>query len=669
MASLRAATGLPFSPRPACCRLPSSPGSGHGFVFPPRFAPGVFLFFPLDSAGGSGVAHRRAYPRIEATARHGARKENPKVRNHRLQKKFNGTATKPRLSVFCSNRQLYAMLVDDHNKKILFYGSTLQKAICGDPPCGAVEAAGRIGEELIRACKELDITEISSYDRNGFARGEKMMAFEVPDLVELECIDWARKEINIKYEIRDNRKGYKAGALKKGMEHIYTQQCDFVAIFDADFQPESDFLLKIIPFLVHNPKIGLVQTRWEFVNYDVCLMTRIQKMSLDYHFKVEQESGSSMHSFFGFNGTAAVWRVSATINEAGGWKDHTTVEDMDLAVRLYGQASRDGNSCMLVKSELPSTFKAYRHRQHRWTCGTANLFRKMQRKLPKTRQAFFNMTEWNMLQDCHAISFFTRLYVIQGVSVWKKLHLLYSFFFVRRVVAPILTFLFYRVVIPLSVMVPEVSIPVWGMVCIPTAITIMNAIRNPGSLHLMPFWILFENVMAMHRMRAALTGLFETMNVNQWVVTEKVGDHVKDKLEVPLLEPLKPTDCVERIYIPELVVAAKVAGAVTVAGAALRWHGERARVAGSARRGPSHSHLVASEDRGRRIRAPLSLPRTGGGGFVRRHPCPYTLPFPTAWGYGGGAVVTQGCATESGGRTDDIGGSGWRADGSRGVPR
>ena len=180
MASLRAATGLPFSPRPACCRPPSSPGSGRGFVFPPRFAPGVFLFFPLDSAGGSGVARRRAYPRIEATARHGARKENPKVRNRRLQKKFNGTATKPRLSVFCSNRQLYAMLVDDHNKKILFYGSTLQKAICGDPPCGAVEAAGRIGEELIRACKELDITEISSYDRNGFARGEKMMAFEVP---------------------------------------------------------------------------------------------------------------------------------------------------------------------------------------------------------------------------------------------------------------------------------------------------------------------------------------------------------------------------------------------------------------------------------------------------------------------------------------------------------
>ena len=68
---------------------------------------------------------------------------------------------------------------------------------------------------------------------------------------------------------------------------------------------------------------------------------------------------------------------------------------------------------------------------------------------------------------------------MQGVSIWKKYHLLYSFFFVRRVVAPILTFLFYCVVIPLSAMVPEVSIPVWGLVYIPTAITIMNAIRNP----------------------------------------------------------------------------------------------------------------------------------------------------------------------------------------------
>ncbi|KAM0858562.1 hypothetical protein ACQ4PT_047756 [Festuca glaucescens] len=349
----------------------------------------------------------------------------------------------------------------------------------------------------------------------------------IKELVELECQDWASKKIDIKYEVRNNRKGYKAGALKKGMEHVYAQQCDFIAIFDADFQPESDFLLKTTPFLVHNPEIALVQARWEFVNYDVCLMTRIQKMSLDYHFKVEQESGSFMHAFFGFNGTAGVWRVSA-INQSGGWKDRTTVEDMDLAVRaglkgwkfLYVGDIR-------VKSELPSTFKAYRHQQHRWTCGAANLFRKM---------------GWEIATN-------------KGVSIWKKYHLLYSFFFVRRIIAPILTFLLYCVVIPLSAMVPEVTIPVWGLVYIPTAITIMNAIRNPRSLHLMPFWILFENVMSMHRMRAALTGLLETAHANDWVVTEKVGDLVNDDHNVPLLEPLKPTERAERIYIPELSLA------------------------------------------------------------------------------------------------------------------
>uniref|UniRef100_A0ACD5TV16 Uncharacterized protein n=1 Tax=Avena sativa TaxID=4498 RepID=A0ACD5TV16_AVESA len=126
------------------------------------------------------VAHRRVCPRILATARHGARKENAKVRNRRQQKKFNGTSTKPRLSVFCSNRQLYAMLVDDHGKRILFYASTLQDAICGDPPCSTVEASRRVGEELVKACKELDISEVSCYDRNGFARGDRMMAFEDP---------------------------------------------------------------------------------------------------------------------------------------------------------------------------------------------------------------------------------------------------------------------------------------------------------------------------------------------------------------------------------------------------------------------------------------------------------------------------------------------------------
>lgn len=112
-------------------------------------------------------------------ARGNSKTESAKVRNRRLQKKYNGSSTKPRLSVFCSDKQLYAMLVDDQNKKCLFYGSTLQKSMRPSPSCTTIEAAQHVGEELVKACEDLNIHEISSYDRNGFARGEKMQAFEI----------------------------------------------------------------------------------------------------------------------------------------------------------------------------------------------------------------------------------------------------------------------------------------------------------------------------------------------------------------------------------------------------------------------------------------------------------------------------------------------------------
>ncbi|KAF5737489.1 glucomannan 4-beta-mannosyltransferase 9 [Tripterygium wilfordii] len=323
----------------------------------------------------------------------------------------------------------------------------------------------------------------------------------IKDLVELECQRWASKGINIKYEVRDNRNGYKAGALKEGMKRSYVKNCDFVAILDADFQPEPDFLWRTIPFLVHNPQLGLVQARWKFVNSDECLMTRMQEMSLDYHFTVEQEVGSSTHAFFGFNGTAGVWRISA-LNEAGGWKDRTTVEDMDLAVR----ASLKGwkflyLGALKVKNELPSTFKAYRYQQHRWSCGPANLFRKMVMEIILNKK----------------------------VTLWKKIHVIYSFFLVRKIIAHLVTFFFYCVVLPATVLVPEVEVPKWGSVYIPSIITILNAVGTPRSLHLMVFWILFENVMSLHRSKATLVGLLEAARVNEWIVTEKLGDALKSK--------------------------------------------------------------------------------------------------------------------------------------------
>jgi beta-mannan synthase len=82
--------------------------------------------------------------------------------------------------------------------------------------------------------------------------------------VKSECEKWAMEGINIKYETRKDRAGYKAGNLREGMKHGYVQACEFVAMFDADFQPTPDFLVKTVPFLVHNPRLALVQTRWKF---------------------------------------------------------------------------------------------------------------------------------------------------------------------------------------------------------------------------------------------------------------------------------------------------------------------------------------------------------------------------------------------------------------------
>ncbi|KAL2324905.1 hypothetical protein Fmac_023963 [Flemingia macrophylla] len=349
----------------------------------------------------------------------------------------------------------------------------------------------------------------------------------IKKMVEVECQRWASKGINIKYEIRENRNGYKAGALKEGMKHSYVNLCDYVAIFDADFQPEPNFLWRTIPFLAHNPEVALVQARWKFVNADECLMTRMQEMSLDYHFLVEQEVGSSTYAFFGFNGTAGVWRISA-LNEAGGWKDRTTVEDMDLAVRAGLKGGKFVYlSDLKVKSELPSTFKAFRYQQHRWSCGPANLFKKMAKEIMRNKK----------------------------VSMWKKFYVIYSFFFVRKIVAHVVTFVFYCVVMPATVLVPEVEVPKWGAVYIPSIITLLNAVGTPRSLHLLVFWILFENVMSMHRTKATLTGLLEAGRVNEWVVTEKLGDTLKTRSGGRAAK--KPRIRIgERLHFLELLVGA-----------------------------------------------------------------------------------------------------------------
>ncbi|XP_073157501.1 glucomannan 4-beta-mannosyltransferase 9-like isoform X2 [Henckelia pumila] len=352
------------------------------------------------------------------------------------------------------------------------------------------------------------------------------------DIIEKECTRWENEGINITYQARDTREGYKAGALKMGMEQDYVKQCEYVALFDVDFQPEPDFLRRTIPFLVHNPELGLVQTRWRFVNADACLLTRLQEMSLDFHFKFEQEVGSSGYGFFGFNGSGGIWRINA-MNDAGGWDWRTTAEDMDLSVR----AALQGWEFLYlgdiqVKSELPSSIKAYRSQQHRWFCAPANLF----------RTTLFQIA------------------INKKVSLKKKLYMILSFFFVRKTVGHVFVFLFYCVVLPLTILFPEVVLRKDGAIVAPCIITALNTlIGTPRSLYLILHWILFETAMSFRRTKAIFVGLFRAKSVNEWVVTEKRGDSLNNKTNIDSTTPkhnaVRAKALKERILLPELGIA------------------------------------------------------------------------------------------------------------------
>jgi cellulose synthase/poly-beta-1,6-N-acetylglucosamine synthase-like glycosyltransferase len=141
--------------------------------------------------------------------------------------------------------------------------------------------------------------------------------------------EWREKGLNISLVTRENRVGFKAGALQEGLK---TAAGEFIAIFDADFVPNSDFLKRTVPYFSHNPRLGAVQTRWEHLNQEYSLLTRIQAFALDAHFTVEQQGRNAGGYFINFNGTAGVWRREC-IDDAGGWQADTLTEDLDLSYR------------------------------------------------------------------------------------------------------------------------------------------------------------------------------------------------------------------------------------------------------------------------------------------------------------------------------------------------
>ncbi len=177
---------------------------------------------------------------------------------------------------------------------------------------------------------------------------------------------------NVEYLHRTNRQGYKAGALKEGLNSAVG---DYVAIFDADFLPNPDWLLKTIPYF-KNPKIGLVQTRWGHTNRDYSLLTKVQAFALDFHFTLEQAGRNAKKHFINFNGTAGVWRKECII-DAGNWQGDTLTEDLDLSYRAQLKKWEFKYlEEVETPAELPVAISATRSQQFRWSKGPAENFKK-----------------------------------------------------------------------------------------------------------------------------------------------------------------------------------------------------------------------------------------------------------------------------------------------------
>jgi len=202
-------------------------------------------------------------------------------------------------------------------------------------------------------------------------------------IVARDCVErYKQLGVPIAYIHRDNREGFKAGALQEGLK---SAKGEYVAIFDADFIPPVDFLRRTIPYFTDS-KIAMVQTRWSYVNRNYSALTECEAILLDGHFAIEHSSRYRSKLFFNFNGTAGIWRRVA-IEDAGGWQHDTLTEDTDLSYR----AQMCGWNFVYLPeiecpSELPVEMNAFKSQQARWAKGLMQTAKKILPRVLKSDQ-------------------------------------------------------------------------------------------------------------------------------------------------------------------------------------------------------------------------------------------------------------------------------------------
>jgi cellulose synthase/poly-beta-1,6-N-acetylglucosamine synthase-like glycosyltransferase len=199
---------------------------------------------------------------------------------------------------------------------------------------------------------------------------------ETSTLSKAKAKEYHSKGFNIECITREDRSGFKAGALKDAMDRA---NGEFIAIFDADFLPNPDFLLETLPSF-KDPNIGVVQTRWEHLNQNYSLLTELQAFQLNVHFTVEQKGRYKAGYMLQFNGTAGLWRKTC-IYDAGGWEADTLTEDLDLSYRAQIKGWKIKYlEDVTAPAELPVEINGLKSQQFRWMKGGAETARKM---LPK----------------------------------------------------------------------------------------------------------------------------------------------------------------------------------------------------------------------------------------------------------------------------------------------
>ncbi len=200
---------------------------------------------------------------------------------------------------------------------------------------------------------------------------------ETKDVIAKKVAEVAARGVNIQHIHRVDRTGYKAGALDAAMDRV---EGDFIAIFDADFIPDPDFLIRTMPSF-DTDNIGVVQTRWGHINKTYSILTELQAFGLNGHFAIEQGGRSSAGHYINFNGTGGIWRKKC-IEDAGGWEHDTLTEDLDLSYRaqIKGWKFRYLED-VIAPAELPITMSALKSQQHRWMKGGAECFVKMWKRL------------------------------------------------------------------------------------------------------------------------------------------------------------------------------------------------------------------------------------------------------------------------------------------------